>query len=90
MDKKDKEIYYIRESAVQSIISDAVMYGGIIGLLYFNHSVLNGNAFIDFLFILFMLLSATARGSKKMLKFNTPQEVVDYIKKNAERPASEK
>ena len=85
MDKKRPTVIYVRESAVQSVVSDAFMYGGIIGLLYFNHRVLNGSGFLDFIFIMFMLLSAMSRMNSKYKRFNTVAEAKTFINKQEQK-----
>ena len=80
--RKEKEILYFRENAIQSIISDVFMYGGIMGLMYFNHKVLNGSTFVDSIFILFMLLSAMGRTSKRYRRFTSYDEMLKYLKSN--------
>lgn len=81
MEAKKNEILYFRESALQSIISDTFMFGGILGLMYFNHRVLNGSTFIDVIFILFMLLSAMGRMNKRYHRFSTWSELKEFINK---------
>lgn len=81
--KDVKEIIYYRESFVQSILSDAFMFGGIFALLYFNHQVLNGSTFIDFIFILLMFLIVLGRSNKRYKRFTSYQDMLNYL--NAEK-----
>lgn len=80
MANKTEFIYY-RESALQSIVADTFMFGGILGLMYFNHRVLNGNAFIDLIFIFFMLVSAIGRTNSRQHRFTSWEELKKFIDK---------
>jgi len=54
--KQEKLVIILQESVVGSIIKDAVTFLMFGGLMYFNHKVLDGNGWIDAIFILFVLM----------------------------------
>lgn len=76
---KEKEIIYMRESALQSILSDTFLYGGIMGLMYFNHKVLNGSTLIDVVFIFMAFTLILGRQSKSIKRFTSYKELQDYL-----------
>jgi hypothetical protein len=78
--KDVKEIIYFRESFWQSVLSDTYMFAGIFGLLYFNHRVLDGSAFIDFIFIVMMFMVVYARASNRYKRFTSYEEMLAYLK----------
>lgn len=81
-DKKVKEIIYFRESALQSIVSDTFMFGGILGLLYFNHEVLSGSWVVDSIFILTMFFIAYGRAKNKNYhRFTNWEELKEFVNK---------
>jgi hypothetical protein len=65
-DKPQKEVVILQESVVASLIKDAgtfVLFGG---LMYFNHRVLAGNGWIDFIFILIVFMWLASRNMSQV------------------------
>ena len=89
MTNKETEIIVVQESVIASLVKDTVTYGMIMGLMYFNHRYLNGNAFIDVLFIFIILLSIVVNGSKQVRKFKSRQEAIDYLAPKGENSYDE-
>lgn len=54
--KKEKLVVILQESLLASIVKDIFTFGMFGGLLYFNHRVLSGNGWIDFVFILIVFM----------------------------------
>lgn len=68
MEKKEKLVIILQESVAASLIKDAgtfVLFGG---LMLFNHRVLNGNGWLDFLFIVIVILWLMGRNSSQVYK----------------------
>jgi len=64
--QEPKLVVILNESAIASVVKDAgtfLMFGG---LMYFNHRVLNGNGWIDFVFILIVFMWLSTRNSSKV------------------------
>ncbi|MCA9319030.1 hypothetical protein KDA06_05345 [Candidatus Saccharibacteria bacterium] len=66
MSKNNYEVVIISESIVGSIVKDLVTFLMFAGLLYFNHKVLSGNGWIDFLFIGMVFLALLGRNSGRV------------------------
>lgn len=64
--KPKKQIIILNESVVASVVKDAVSFLMFGGLMYFNHQVLNGNGWIDFVFILIVFLWLASRNSSQV------------------------
>lgn len=74
-----KQIYYVRESAVQSIISDIVSVGFLVGVLTLNYKVWNGDWYVT-VFLLFMwLIFISGKANRRIKRFNTDQELISYL-----------
>ncbi len=56
MSKPEKYVIVIQESVIASVVKDAATFIMFAGLLTFNHKVLNGNGWIDAMFIMFVCL----------------------------------
>lgn len=84
MDKpKAPKLIYVRESAIQSIVSDCVSFGTPAMLAYLNYAYL-GNAtayqiLICFVFFVFSLASA----KKKAATFYTIEDAIAHLQKEA-------
>lgn len=59
--KKEKLVVILQESLLASIIKDVLAFGMFGGLMYFNHRVLSGNGWIDFVFILIVLMYTASK-----------------------------
>lgn len=54
--KQEKLVVVLRESVLASLVKDTGTFLLFGGMLYFNHRVLDGNGWIDAIFIIFVLL----------------------------------
>jgi hypothetical protein len=73
------EYIYYQEGFVRSIVSDIFTFGSILAVLYFNHQYLSGNGWLDFFFVLTIMLLAGARNSKHTHRFNSKKDLLKYI-----------
>ncbi len=62
----------------QRIIIETMFPISIALLLYFNHKVLSGSTFIDFLFVIIAMISVTSSFSNKVFK-GTRKEAIKYL-----------
>lgn len=65
-DKPEKLVVIVQESVIASLIKDAGTFLLFGGLLYFNHRVLAGNGWIDFVFILIVFMWLAGRSTSKV------------------------
>lgn len=63
-----KLVVILKESVIGSILKDIVTFLMFGGLMYFNHKVLSGNGWIDFLFIIFVFMWLTTLKSGQVFK----------------------
>lgn len=73
--KNEKIIVIINESVIGSIVKDVFTFGMFAGLLWFNHAYLSGSTFIDFLFILCVILFLAGRSSKNIFRGNKAEAI---------------
>ena len=66
--KQEKYAVVIQESLISSIIKDAVTFCMFAGLMLFNHQFLDGNGWVDAMFILFVFMWLAGKGSKNVFK----------------------
>lgn len=80
----EKRIFYVRESAAQSIVADLFAFGILIGITQLNFTQWGGrwymNIFILFLWLVFVAGRAKAKGRE----FETRSDLVDYLIKELE------
>ena len=79
--KKVIQYYYIREGFIRSIIADMFTFGAMFSLLFLNYFVLGNKWYLDLLFIWMVLVSASARVTKRMNIFNSVKELKEYLSK---------
>ena len=63
--KPEKLVIIVQKSVIGSLIKDAGTFLLFAGLLYFNHTVLNGSTWVDVLFILLVFTYLAGRASKQ-------------------------
>lgn len=66
--KPQKLIVILQESVAASLIKDAGTFLLFGGLMYFNHRVLAGNGWLDFLFIMIVILWLSSRNLSTVYK----------------------
>ncbi len=85
---KEVKIYYIRESLLQSIISDTYSFVVFSSLLLFNHKMLDGRWYIDVFFLAITVMVLSARSKTK--QFNTNEELIEYLKEGGKDETTSK
>ena len=85
MDKENqKRIYYVRESALQSIVSDAVSFGFLILVMTLNFLQWGGHWYVTVFLLFLWVIFATGKASRRMQQFYTRSELVDHLIKELE------
>jgi len=69
----------VQESVLGSIVKDIVTFGSIVSLLYFNHRVLSGNGWLDFLFIVFAIMLLGGRYSSRVF-MGSKEDAIEWLK----------
>lgn len=64
--KLEKHIIILNESVIGSLIKDVGTFALFGSLLWFNHAYLNGNGWLDFLFILIVIMWLQGRNSGRV------------------------
>lgn len=83
-DKKEKRIIYVRESAVQAIISDAVSFGFLILVMTLNFLQWGGHWYVTVFLLWVWLIFVLGRAKSKMREFSSRSEVIDTLIKELE------
>lgn len=81
MNNKPEKQFVILKSAgtIRSLIEDTYSFGGFIAVLWFNHAVLNGNGWLDALFVVGWVLTVAAMQSSRKNTFKSAKEAIKYI-----------
>jgi hypothetical protein len=82
--ENQKRIYYVRESALQSIISDAVSFGFLILVMTLNFLQWGGHWYVTVFLLFLWVIFATGKASRMMQQFYTRSELVDHLIKELE------
>ena len=77
--KQEKLIIIIEESLVSSIVKDIFTFILFGGLMYFNHRYLSGSTFIDFLFIVCVIMLLVGRASKSVFS-GSKEKAIKWLK----------
>ena len=80
----EKKIYYVRESALQSIISDVVSFGFLILVMTLNFLYRGGHWYVTIFLLILWVLFAAGKASRKMKQFYTRSDLVDHLIKELE------
>lgn len=72
-------IIIVHETLIQSILADIFSFLTIALLLLFNHYLLSGNVLIDLCFIFMAWIVMLSKGDKKMKRFNTKEEAINFL-----------
>jgi len=84
MDKsKVPKLIYVRESAIQSIISDVISFGIPALLAYLNYAYLGNAVTYQILICFVFFISACAGGKKKAATFYTVDDAIAHLQKEA-------
>lgn len=74
-----KRIFYVRESAAQSIIADTFTFGILIGITTLNYQYWGGHWYMN-IFILFLwLVFVGGRAKSKGREFHSRSELIDHL-----------
>ncbi len=85
MDKDNlKRIYYVRESALQSIISDIVSFGFLILVMTLNFTHWGGHWYVTLFLLILWVLFAAGKANRRMKQFYTRSDLVDHLIKELE------
>lgn len=68
-----------KPSFAVSILEDIFSFGGFIALMWFNHTYLNGNGWLDLLFIVGWIMTVGAMQSRRYHKFRSLDRAIDYL-----------
>jgi len=85
---KETKIYYVRESLIQSVLSDTFSFAVFAGLLLFNHKVLDGRWYIDIFFLMITMMFLSAQSKAK--EFNTNKELIEFLQKGGKDETASK
>ena len=83
-DNKLKRIYYVRESAIQSIISDCVSFGFLILVMTLNVMYWGGRWYVTVFLLILWVLFAAGKANRRMQQFYTRSDLVDHLIKELE------
>lgn len=68
-----------KANPVVSLLEDIFTFGGFVLVLWFNHRFLNGNGWLDFLFVILWISNVTAVQSRRYHKFKSADEAAKYL-----------
>lgn len=75
--KQKKEVYYYRESFIQSFLSDLVTYGGLVVCLYLS----GDDLFWKIVFAIMFFVLFVGTGSKRRKVFTSKNKMIEHVKK---------
>ena len=80
----ERRIFYVRESAAQSIVADIFTFGILVGIAHLNFTQWGGrwymNVFVLFLWLVFVMGRAKSKGRE----FESRSDLVDHLIKELE------
>ncbi len=80
----ERQLYYVRESALQSIIADVVSFGFLIVVMTLNFVKWGGHWYVTTFLLLIWIIFVVGKASKKAKQFYTRSELVDHLIKELE------
>lgn len=80
------EIFYVRESALQSAISDTITFGIPALMAWGNYQFLGNSHVFQWAIVIIFFLSAVSKSSGKVKIFPTKKALMDYLEK--EQPSN--
>ena len=82
--KTEKGLIYVRESAVQAIISDTFSFGCLILVMTLNQLYWGGQWYVTIFLLFLWLIFIAGRGKAKSREFNSRSDVIDTLIKELE------
>ncbi len=79
-----KRIYYVRESAIQSVISDVVSFGFLILVMTLNALYWGGRWYVTIFLLIMWVMFVAGKANNKLKRFHTRSELVDHLIKELE------
>jgi hypothetical protein len=73
------KIYYVRESALQSIVADFFTFGTLIGLTTMNYVYWGGHWYFNILIIFCWLSFTLGKARAKIREFNDRGALIDFL-----------
>ena len=77
--KTTHEVYYIREGFIQSIVSDLVTFGFLVGSVWFNMEFVGGSYFLNGVILIMFIFWIIGKGKSRIKKFNSNEELIKYL-----------
>lgn len=65
-EKPEKEIVILNESVAASLIKDAGTFALFAGIMWFNHTYLAGNGWLDAIFVIIVVMWLAGRSTSKV------------------------
>lgn len=81
---KEREIIYVRESLLQSILADVFTYAVFLGSFYFSYHFIGNYWFVNLLILLMVLIFISAKASGKVKKFTSSKELIKYLEEQSQ------
>ena len=76
----DKEYIVIHKpSFVVSLLEDIFSFGGFVLVLWFNHRYLNGNGWLDALFVILWISTVAGMQSRRYHQFTNIADAIKYL-----------
>lgn len=77
-EQQPKEVVY-SESGPWRLVDTVVETAGILGLLYFNHQLLDGNGWLDAIFVIYMLIGIASMMFARSRTFRSRKDLDAYL-----------
>lgn len=82
--KVSKRIFYVRESALQSILADCFTFGILILMSTLNFVYWGGHWYMGILLVFLWFVFVMGRAQSKLREFGSRSELVDFLIKELE------
>jgi hypothetical protein len=82
MRKEYKGYMFLRESFIQSLLSDLTNFGIMCASFYFNENYVGGSYFFNAIIFIMMAMFLYSRATTKIVHFENKKDLLDYINKN--------
>lgn len=77
--KEKTEIIFLRESFIQSLMSDIVTFGSLAGMFYFNYRFLGDSVVIQIIIGVMLLVTSFSRSNKQIKRFDSREDLINYL-----------